>query len=79
MNYRIAGTITTSDTTAQTWDAIYVGGQTGSSADGDVKVDMEGGGTVTFKSVPVGTTLPVRCTRVYATGTTATNLVGMRT
>jgi hypothetical protein len=32
---------------------------------------------VTFKSVPTGTVLAVRATRVYATNTTATNIVAM--
>jgi hypothetical protein len=50
---------------------IYVGGT------GDIKVDLLKSGTVTFKSVPVGTTLEVRAKRVYATGTTATNLVAL--
>jgi hypothetical protein len=51
---------------------LYVGGT------GDVKVDLVGGGTVTFKAVPVGTILPVQVTKVYATGTTATFLVAGR-
>ena len=57
--------------------AIYVGGA------GDVKVDLPGrqgepATTVTFKAVPVGTLLPIAASRVYATGTTATNLVALR-
>lgn len=51
--------------------AIYVGGA------GAVKVDTVGGSTVTFAAVPVGTVLAVRATRVYTTGTTATNLIAM--
>lgn len=47
---------------------IYVG------TAGDLKVDMLGGGTVTLKSVPVGWH-DIRVRRVYATGTTATDLV----
>lgn len=50
---------------------IYVGGA------GDVKVTMVGSGTVTFAAVPAGSTLPVRAARVFATGTTATNLIGL--
>jgi hypothetical protein len=47
---------------------------------GAIKVDMVGdgtgnGGTVTFSAVPVGWFV-VRATRVYATGTTATTLIG---
>lgn len=51
--------------------ALYVGGA------GDVKVDLESGATVTFKAVPVGTTLMIRVRKVYATGTSATNLVAL--
>lgn len=50
--------------------ALYVG--TG----GDVKMDTWGGETVTFANVPVGV-LPVRSRRVYAAGTTASNIVGL--
>jgi hypothetical protein len=50
---------------------LYVGGT------GDVKVDLVGGETaVTFKTVPVGF-LDVHVTKVYRTGTTATNLVAL--
>lgn len=50
--------------------ALYIG------VAGDVKVDMAKGGTVTFKDVPIGI-LPVRAKRVYDTGTTATNILGL--
>jgi hypothetical protein len=67
-----AAAITTADTDQNTsFRAIYVGGA------GDIKVDMPGGGTVTFVAVPQGTLLPIRPKRIYATGTTATNLVGL--
>lgn len=52
-------------------DSIYMGGA------GDVKVNMIDGTTVTFKAVPVGTILPIRVSRVYATGTSATLMVGL--
>lgn len=51
--------------------AIYVGGT------GALKVDTVDGSTLTFAAVPVGF-FPVRVRRVYATGTTATNLIGVR-
>lgn len=52
---------------------IYVGGG------GDLRVDMQGGGPpVTFFNVAPSTVQPIRVSRVYATGTTATNLVGLR-
>jgi len=50
--------------------AIYVGGS------GNVKATLVGGDTVTFSSVPVGV-LWIRATKVFATGTTATNLLGL--
>ena len=69
-----AAAITPSDTVDLPWitRAIYVGGA------GDVKVDMGDSGTaIPFTAVPVGTVLPIRVKRVYATGTTATNLVAL--
>lgn len=59
------------------FDALYVGGA------GDVIVCMRNGDgaggvtPVTFKAVPVGTILPISIQGVNATGTTATNLVGL--
>ena len=52
--------------------AIYIG--TG----GNIKVDMTGAGTgITFVNVQTGSILPIRVSLVYATGTTATDLVGI--
>ena len=52
--------------------SLYVG------VAGDVKVDMADTDTaIVFKAVPAGTFMPVRAKRVYATGTTATNLVAL--
>lgn len=61
------------DTTPLKTDArsLWVGGA------GDVKVDMVEGGTVTFVAVPAGTLLPVSVSAVYATGTTATNIIAL--
>lgn len=50
---------------------LYVGGA------GDVKVTMKGGQTETFYSVGAGTVLPIRVSRVWATGTSATNLTAL--
>lgn len=44
---------------------------------GDVKVDTIGGDTVTFTSLSAGVIHPIRVARVYATGTTATNIIGV--
>jgi len=49
--------------------ALYIG------VTGDVSVVCLSG-SVTFTAVPVGW-FPVNCTRVNATGTTATNIVGL--
>lgn len=49
--------------------ALYIG------VTGDVRVDFaEGGVNILLKAAPVGV-LPVQVTRVYATGTTATDIV----
>ncbi|CAB4165348.1 hypothetical protein UFOVP823_33 [uncultured Caudovirales phage] len=75
--------ITTSDATAVEFTKLYVGGA------GDVKVDISEPrsgvagaapaiSTVTFKAVPVGTILPINVVKVYATGTTATLMLGLR-
>lgn len=49
--------------------ALFVGGF------GDIVVDMLNG-TVTFKNVATGI-FPIQCTRVRATGTTATDLIAL--
>ena len=50
---------------------IYVGGT------GDITLVLAKGSTVTFVNVQGGTLLPFRARRVMATGTDATNLVGL--
>ena len=67
-----AATITPNDSTDLTTStrALYVGGT------GDIKVDMVGGGTVTFSAVPVGV-LSIRVERVHSTSTTATNILAL--
>lgn len=43
---------------------------------GDVKVDLEGGGTaLIFKNVPSGSYLFEKISKIYKAGTTATNLI----
>lgn len=56
---------------ANTTRGIYVGGS------GDLKVDMFGGETVTFTNLLAGVIHPIRAVRVYATGTTATTILGV--
>jgi hypothetical protein len=67
-----AAVVTPSDTTdllaAST--AIFVGGT------GNMRVTMLGGGIVTFTGLPIGWH-SIRVTRVWATSTTATNIVAV--
>lgn len=51
--------------------AIYVGGA------GDLRVKMINGDTVTLTNLAAGVIYPLRCSRVLATSTTATDLVGL--
>lgn len=69
--YSSAKAITPSDSNAQTYRAIYVGGA------GNVAVTTSGGDVVTFTAPPVGTIIPVETKLVMATNTTATLLVGL--
>lgn len=66
-----AEVVTPSDTVpfSQVGRGLYVGGA------GDVSVVLADGTSVTLKAVPVGTFLPIRASRVNATGTTATSMV----
>lgn len=50
---------------------LYVGGA------GNVAAVFPDGGVVTFVGLPAGALLPIELIRVNATGTTATNLVGL--
>lgn len=65
--------ITPNDTTKleQTARGIYVGGE------GDISVLTPDGDTLLFVGVLAGGVLPIAARRVNATGTTATNLVGV--
>lgn len=64
--------VTTSDTVdlAQA-STLYIGNT------GNVKVTMAKSGTITFQNCQKGSTLPILVTRVWATGTTATNIVAL--
>ena len=72
-SFRGAASITPSDSADLTdpISAIYVGGT------GAIKVDMVSGETVVFAAVPVGV-FPIAVTRVYSTGTAATNMIGLK-
>lgn len=55
-----------------TYRGFYVGG------DGDIFVDLEDGGVnISFIGVKQGLYYPFAITRVYATGTTATDIRGL--
>jgi hypothetical protein len=70
-SYRGVAAVTPSDSTEVAFSGIYVGGA------GNVAVETNDG-TATFTAVPVGTILPVCAIKVLSTGTTATNLVGLK-
>lgn len=64
--------ITPSDATVLSFvRGLYIGGT------GDVAVTMKGGGSVTYEAVPAGTFMPIHVTKVLATGTTATAILGL--
>jgi len=67
--------VTKSDATVVDFASLYIGGA------GDVAVEarnMSGtAANVTFKAVPAGTVLPIACTKVLSTGTSATDIVGL--
>lgn len=52
-------------------NCLYIG------VTGDVKVKTIGGDEVVFKAVPAGTILQVKVIQVFATGTTATNILAL--
>ena len=72
-NYKGAVAITPSDSADLTdpVSALHI------SVAGALKVTTIGGDTVTFASVPVGT-LELAVVRVFATGTAATGIVGLK-
>ena len=72
-SFEYAAAITTSDTVSLTGitRAVYVGGA------GNITAIMSNGDAVLLTAVPVGTLLPIRCTRINATATTATLLIAM--
>ena len=50
---------------------LYIGGA------GNVKVETVGGDEVTFLGINTGTFLPVQVVKVFATGTSATNVLAL--
>lgn len=75
-----AAVVTPSDTvnipsvnggTREEGPVLYIGGS------GNIRVLTEGGDDVIFYGVMAGTFLPVHVVRVFATSTTATNIVAL--
>jgi hypothetical protein len=64
--------VTPSDTAFVDFVQLYIG------VSGDVAVECEGGVSVTLKAHPVGYTARMHIIRVMATGTAATNIVGLK-
>lgn len=73
-SFQAAQAVTPSDSTTYTppLAALYVGGTGGVTV-----VPASGGAAVLFAGVPAGTVLPIACSKVMATGTSATGIVGL--
>lgn len=74
LSYRTGVAVTPNDTTDLPQGmarGLYTG------AGGAIALQMDGGGTLTFASVPAGQILPLNTRRVLATGTTATGLIAL--
>lgn len=68
------GAVTKSDSTVLDFDGLYVG------TAGNVAIEIiEDEGAVTYNNVQDGTFIPIKGVRVYSTGTTASNIVWVRT
>ena len=77
VTYESAIAVTASDTTDDPngpFAGLYVGGQTGAQT---LKVTTLRGTTVTFASPALGTVIPIAVRRVWSTGTTVTNVLGL--
>jgi len=71
-SFKSAASVTPSNTEdlSETASALWIG------TTGNIKVDLEGAQGITFNAVPVGL-LRARVKRVYATGTSASNIVAL--
>lgn len=68
----VAINVSAADQTLTTFSrALWVG------TAGNVKVDMLDGTALTINNVQDGTLLPIRVSKVYMTGTTASNMVAL--
>jgi hypothetical protein len=64
-------------TTSDTADLAYVSRALVIGTGGTLTVISEAGDTVLFAAVSDGAILPIKCSRVKATGTTATGIVAL--
>lgn len=73
VTYESAVAVTPSDTAVNSvpFAGLYVGGG------GDVTLLTVRKQQVLFKAVPTGTFMRIACVQVFATGTSATNIVGL--
>lgn len=69
--YDMASVTTSDSSEIDPTRGLYIGGA------GNIKVDTAAGTTVTLNSAAAGSVLPIRVKKVYATGTTATNIVAL--
>jgi hypothetical protein len=63
------GGLTLGDDSTQNGVSLFVGGA------GNVRVTMLGGQIVTYNNVSAGSFMPIQVIKVWATGTTATNIL----
>jgi hypothetical protein len=63
--------VSTQDGTGNNGCVLYVGGA------GNLKVTTVGGDEVTFSSVLAGSFIPVQVVKVWASGTSATNIIAL--
>jgi len=64
--------ITASNSTNISFRGLYVG------SGGDVKIKDEGGADIVFSDLAAGMIHPIGGQRVYSTGTTASNIIGVK-
>ena len=69
--YDMASVTTSDSSEIDPTRGLYIGGA------GNIKVDTAAGTTVPLNSAAAGSVLPIRVKKVYATGTTATNIVAL--
>ena len=69
--YDMASVTTSDSSEIDPTRGLYIGGA------GNIKVDTAAGTTVTLNSAAAGSVLTIRVKKVYATGTTATNIVAL--